>query len=153
MRWVLLATAVPMMTACYPRGLNVPVPYTTRANGDLKSISCAKERFVQLGFEFYGDQQDGRDLMGVRNSRRSANQPTRGVRELAHEIVRLELKDGGEREVLEVTLGLSRRPDLTVPDADHAIDLWLESPSRSSIGEVDEVARECQQPPFTRSSY
>ena len=153
MRWVLLATAVPMMTACYPRGLKVPLPYTVRANGDLESLSCAQERLVELGFVFYGDRQNGRDLMGARNSRRSASQPTSGVRDLAHEIVRLELKDEGGREVLEVTLGVSRQPDPTALDADRAIDLWLEAPSRSSIGEVDEVARECQRPPFTRSSY
>ena len=55
MRWVLLATAVPLATACYPRGLQAPMPYEVRADGDLRSISCAKERLVELGFEFYGD--------------------------------------------------------------------------------------------------
>ena len=146
-RCALLMLCAPVL-ACYPRGLQTPMPYTVRANGDLESLLCARERFIGLGFQFYGDRNEDRVVVGSRTLRRPANRPSSGVRDIAYEVVRLELKEEGRQEAFEVTIGVSRRPDPTAPDFDGPIDLWLEAPSRSSIIEADEIARDCQRPPF-----
>ena len=79
-RWVLPMIAVPVLVSCYPRGFQTPVAYTARANADMNSIACAKERFLLLGYDFYPDQEDGREILGARDLRvaRDVELDTRG---------------------------------------------------------------------------
>ena len=150
MKCVLLAAAALLLTACYPRGFQAPVPYTVQADGGVESIECARDRLIELDFQFPGDQGEAEDLVGTRSSRRTPSQLSGSTRDIAHEVVRLQLKNEGEREVFEMTVGIARRPDPSAPlsDDDRADDLWLEAPARSSIREVDEIAVDCQRSPF-----
>ena len=92
-RWVLPMIAVPVLVSCHPRGFQTPVTYTTRANADMNSIACAKERFVVLGYRFYPDREDGREILGARDFRVARNEEldTRG-----REFVRVEIKEHGQ---------------------------------------------------------
>ena len=137
--------AVPVIVSCYPRGFQVPVAYKANANADMNSIACAKERFVERGYDFYTDPVEGREILGVRDFRvaRDEELDTRG-----REFVRVELKEVDGREVMELTLGINRRIGTFDPQANPPSKLSLDAPSLRSIDGADEVLRSCQSSPF-----
>lgn len=136
-----LALVVLLATGCVQRVLQVPMPYRTRADAGPTTLSCATTELTDLGFAFT-EEPDAGNARGQRVT-------GRGSRPNSLEFVRLELSGEGDRQILELTIGVTNRRSVLEPDA-----LPLEignvmSPSRQSINEVDALMARCQRPPFS----
>ena len=130
-----------MTTACFPRGIQVPVAYRIRADAGSESLPCAKREFAELGFTFV-EEPDTRKALGRRVT-------GRGTRTTSQEILRLELSEDGDAQVLELTLGIATGRGALEPDALPMAFGSLTSPSRQSINEADDVMARCQASPLS----
>lgn len=127
-------------TACFPRGLQVPVAYRIRADASPESLPCAKREFVELGFAFFGEPNP-REALGRRVTRR-------GTRTRRQEVVRLEISGDGDARVLDLAIGIATGRGALEPDALPMAVGSLTSPSRQSMEEADDVMARCQASPF-----
>lgn len=134
-----LALSVLASTGCAQRFLQVPVPYKTKAEAGPDTWACTVTGLGGLGFVFTEEPEAG-DALGRRVT-------ARGTGRNHIEFVRLKLMgDEDDERILEVSLGISTRRTALEPDATLAIGS-LESPSRQSIQELDELMARCQRSP------
>lgn len=139
---VKLALLVLLIAGCFPRGVDVPVAYTTRARAGTESLSCAKRELTDLGFQFREERAQDDKATGTRVSRR-------GTQTRLLEVALLELSGEGDRRILKLTLGVIRGRGSLAPDATPLAVGSLSAPSRQSIREVDEVMARCQRSPMS----
>ena len=140
---LLLLLLLPLLTAgCLPKGVDIPMAYTTRANASPESLPCAKRKLAALGFQFVEEPDLDDEASATRVTRR-------GTQTRLQEVVRLELSGEGNRRVLELTLGISRGRGALEPDATPLSIGSLSAPSRQSINEVDDVMARCQRSPLS----
>ena len=128
-------------SACVPRALQLPMPYTTRADADAETLPCAKTALVDLGFVFE-EGPDAARALGRRVTRR-------GTRDRAQEVVRLELSGKDDRRVLELEIGINNGRGAPDPGTTPKSILSLTSPSRQTIAEVDAIMARCQGSPLS----
>jgi len=136
-----LALVVLLATGCVQRVLQVPVPYRTRADAGPETLSCATTVLTDLGFVF-PEETDAGNALGRRVT-------GRGSRRNLLEFVRLKLSGEGNRQILDLTIGVTNRRSAVEPDALPLEIGSLMSPSRQSIDEVDALMARCQRPPFS----
>lgn len=133
--------AAMVTVGCFPRGVDVPVAYSVRANADNRSLPCAKERLTDLGFRFDPEYERDDGAVATRVTRRGSRVPLQ-------ELLRLNLVGEDDRPVLLLELGVNRGRAVFDPKGKLFNLANLGAPSRHSIDEVDEVMARCQRSPL-----